>query len=80
MMLEDNEREKEIRLVLSKEQETTLQVSITPLKRLRQEPVGDEHPFMDDPFDAYKDWLEKLPKHKSTSIPSMFPDMYSYCL
>ena len=80
IMLEDNEREKEIRLVLSKEQETTLQVSITPLKQPRQEPEEDEHPFMDDPFDAYKDWLEKLPKDKSTSIPSMFPDMYSYCL
>ena len=32
IMLQDNESEKEIRLVLSKEQETAQQVSITPLK------------------------------------------------
>jgi len=73
-------REKEIRLVLSKEQETTQQVSITPLKRPRQQSEEGEHPYMDDPFDAYKDWLKELPKDKSTSIPSMFLHMYPYYL
>jgi hypothetical protein len=80
IMLQDNEREKEIRLVLAQEEETTQQVSITPLKRPRQQPEEDEHPFMDEPIDAYKDWLKKLPKDKSISIPSMFLHMYSYCL
>lgn len=79
-MLQEHEEERKIRLVLSKEQETTQQVSITPLKRPRQQPEDDEHPFMDDPFDAYKDWLVGLQKDKSTSITSMFLHMDSYCL
>jgi hypothetical protein len=79
-MLQDNESEKEIRLVLSKDQETTQQVSITPMKRPRQEAEEDQHPFMDDPFDAYKVWLKKLQKDKSKSISSMLMHMYSYCL
>ena len=78
IMLQDNESEKEIRLVLSKEQETAQQVSITPLKRPRQQLEEDEHPFMDDPFDAYKDWLKKLRPEQSKSIPSMFLHMFSY--
>ncbi|KAF0892810.1 hypothetical protein E2562_017766, partial [Oryza meyeriana var. granulata] len=68
IMLQDNESEKEIRLVLSKEQETAQQVSITPLKRPRQQLEEDEHPFMDDPFDAYKDWLKKLPQDQSKNL------------
>ena len=78
IMLQDNESEKEIRLVLSKEQETAQQVSITPLKRPRQQLEEDEHLFMDDPFDAYKDWLKKLRPEQSKSIPSMFLHMFSY--
>jgi hypothetical protein len=80
IMLQDNEREKEIRLVMSQEEETTQQVSITPLKRPRQQLEEDEHPFMDDPIDAYKDWLKKLPQDKSKSIPFLFLHMYTYCL
>jgi len=36
IMIKDNKMEKEIRLVLSQQQETTQPVSITPLKRPRQ--------------------------------------------
>ncbi|XP_066358129.1 uncharacterized protein [Miscanthus floridulus] len=68
IMLQDNESEKEIRLVLSKEQETAQQVSITPLKRPRQQLEEDEHLFMDDPFDAYKDCLKKLRPEQSKNL------------
>jgi len=70
-MIQDNDSEKEIRLVLSQEEETSQQVSITPLKRPRQQPDEDEHPFMDEPLDAYKVWLKELPKEKSKSMSSI---------
>jgi hypothetical protein len=86
-MLQDNDSEKEIRLVLSQENETAQQVRITPVKRPRQRLEEEEHPleeeenpFMDDLFDAYKDWLKKLPQDQSKSMPSIFLHMYSYCL
>ena len=41
-MLQDNESEKEIRLVLTREEETIQQVSITPMKRPRQQHEDDE--------------------------------------
>jgi hypothetical protein len=67
-MIEDNESEKQIRLVLSQQEETSKQVSITPLKRPWHQLDEDDHPFMDDALDAYKKWLKKLPKEKSKSI------------
>ena len=78
-MVQGYEEERKIRLVISKEQETTQQVSITPLKRPRQQPEEDEHPFMDDPFDAYKGRLKELQKDKSTRLwMTMF--LHMYCL
>ena len=77
-MLLDNESEKKIRLVLSQEKEVAQQVSITPLKRTRQQCEEDGHSFVDDLFDAYKDWLKNLPDDQSISITSMFLHMYSY--
>ncbi|XP_021321539.1 uncharacterized protein LOC110437396 isoform X2 [Sorghum bicolor] len=71
-MIQDNDSEKEIRLVLSQEEETSQQVSITPLKRPRQQPDEDEHPFMDEPLDAYKVWLKELPKEKSKNLKDDF--------
>lgn len=59
IMIQDNEMEKEIRLVLSQQQETRQPVSITPLERPRQQPEEEENPFMDDALDAYKVWLKK---------------------
>jgi len=79
LMLQDNESEKEIRLVLTKEQVTAQQVSITPLKRPRQQLEKDDHPFMDDPFDAYKEWLEKLPPEQSEGISFTILHMFLYC-
>jgi hypothetical protein len=55
-------------------------VSITPIKRPRQQHEEDEHPFTDEEFDAYKVWLEELPLEQSKGISSMFLRMYSYCL
>lgn len=79
IMIQDNEMEKEIRLVLSQQQETRHPVSITPLKRPRQQPEEDENPFMDDALDAYKIWLKKLPVEKSKGTPYMFLSMHSNC-
>ena len=70
-MVHEYAEERTIRLVLSKEQETAHQVSITPLKRPRQQPEDEEHPFMDDPFDAFKDWLANLQADKATCMTSM---------
>jgi len=70
-MVHEYAEERTIRLVLSKEQETAHQVSITPLKRPRQQPEDEEHPFMDDPFDAFKDWLANLQADKATRMTSM---------
>jgi hypothetical protein len=50
------------------------------MKRPRQQHEEDEHPFMDEEFDAYKVWLEELPPEQSKGKPSMFLRMYSYCL
>ncbi|KAG2620015.1 hypothetical protein PVAP13_3NG161700, partial [Panicum virgatum] len=73
-MVHEYAEERTIRLVLSKEQETAHQVSITPLKRPRQQPEDEEHPFMDDPFDAFKDWLANLQADKATCMTSMLDD------
>jgi hypothetical protein len=80
MMIQDTEMEKEIRLVLSQQPERRQQVSIAPMKRPRQQHEEDEHPFMDEEFDAYKVWLQELPPEQSKGKPSMFLRMYSYCL
>ena len=58
-MLSENEREKQIRFVLTKDQPRGLQVSITPIKRPRQRPNGDE-PTSGVDIDAYKKWLAIL--------------------
>jgi hypothetical protein len=79
-MVHEYAEQRKIRLVLSKELEAAQQVSITPLKRPRQQPEDDEHPFMDDPFDAYKDWLANLQADKATRMTSMFLHMSSYYL
>jgi hypothetical protein len=79
-MVHEYAEERKITLVLSKELEAAQQGSITPLKQPRQQPEDDEHPFMDDPFHAYKDWLANLQADKVTRMTSMFLHMSSYCL
>jgi hypothetical protein len=83
MMVQDNESEKEIRFVLTQVPETTTrQVSITPLKQPRdkEREEQDEPSFLDDPFDANKEWLKELPKEVAKGIPTMLPSvMYLYC-
>lgn len=83
IMIQENDMEKEIRLVLTHQQETTQPVSITPMKRPRQQTEedddDDDHPFMDDELNAYKDWLQNLPVEKSKGISSIFLCLYCYC-
>ena len=54
-----NEAEKEIRLVLSKEEEHEKHVAITPIKRPREKEDSDDSSKLED-IDAYKLWLKKL--------------------
>ena len=54
-----NEAVREIRLVLSKEQEHEVDVAITPIKRPREKGNNDDTSTLED-IDAYKLWLKKL--------------------
>lgn len=58
-VLRMNEAEREIRLVLSKEQEHEVDVAITPIKRPREKGNNDDSSTLED-IDAYKLWLTKL--------------------
>jgi hypothetical protein len=58
-VLRMNEAEREIRLVLSKEQENEIDVTITPIKRPREKGNNDDTSTLED-IDAYKLWLKKL--------------------
>ena len=53
------EAEREIRLVLSKEQEHEVDVAITPIKQPREKGNNDDTSTLED-IDAYKLWLKKL--------------------
>lgn len=57
-MVTTTEDEREIRLVLTKEQISDPNVAITPIKI----PPGTTfyEDFLDEPIDEYKDWLEEL--------------------
>lgn len=65
-MIENNVREKKIRILLTKDPETNLQVTITPMKRPRetttQEPL--DRPMTQEKIDAYKKWLENLQQYQ----------------
>jgi hypothetical protein len=83
IMIQENDMEKEIKLVLTHQQETIQPVSITPMKRRRQQTEDDDddddHPFMDDELNAYKDWLQNLPVEKLKGLSSIFLCLYCYC-
>jgi hypothetical protein len=57
-MTESNEDEREIRLVLSKDQVTDRNVAITPIKSARTTSIDED--LEDLSIDAYKDWLSYL--------------------
>jgi hypothetical protein len=54
-MIQNNIKEKKVRMLLSRDQPTQLHVSITPMKR-----PSVLEPCIDDPIDAYKVWLADL--------------------
>jgi hypothetical protein len=54
-MIQNNIKEKNVRMLLSRDQPTQLHVSITPMKRPRV-----VEPCTNDPIDAYKVWLADL--------------------
>jgi hypothetical protein len=54
-MIQNNIKEKKVRMLLSRDQATQLHVSITPMKWPRV-----LEPCIDDPIDAYKVWLADL--------------------
>lgn len=57
-MLKDNAAEKEIRLVMSKEPETEVNVAITPIKRHRRKRKNHQS-STDQDVDVYKAWLQE---------------------
>jgi DNA gyrase/topoisomerase IV subunit A len=60
-MIACNEVEKEVRLLLSKDQIIDENVSITPLKVPRRRPIREMNLDEDEePIDAYKDWLANM--------------------
>jgi len=58
-MIQNNQRERKVRIVLSRDQARELQVSITPMKRPR-EPEGTDQQRRQEPIDEYKVWLTNL--------------------
>jgi hypothetical protein len=58
-MIENNKREKEIRLLMTTEQPRELQVAITPLKRPRDR-ANTNVPCRDDTINLYKAWLKDM--------------------
>ncbi|KAJ1262311.1 hypothetical protein BS78_09G096700 [Paspalum vaginatum] len=60
-MVENGEGERKARLVLTKEQAKEMQVSISPMKRMREKPISDEDGIYDT-RDEYKIWLRDLKK------------------
>ena len=58
-MIQNNQRERKVRIVLSRDQARELQVSITPMKRPR-EPEGTDQQRRQEPIDEYKVWLANL--------------------
>lgn len=58
-MIVNNEGDKKIRLVLSREEERERHVNITPMKLPNSAPTFDEE-CTEEPIDEYKDWLANL--------------------
>ncbi|WVZ84270.1 hypothetical protein U9M48_031320 [Paspalum notatum var. saurae] len=58
-MLRDNESERKVRVIMAKESLKDLSVSITPIKRTREQQQEDL-PCAQEEIDAYKVWLSKL--------------------
>jgi hypothetical protein len=57
-MVESNAEEREVRLVLSRDQLTERNVDITPIKLPRNTSISED--FADESIDEYKDWLSDL--------------------
>ncbi|KAJ1279095.1 hypothetical protein BS78_04G129300 [Paspalum vaginatum] len=60
-MVANGEGERKARLVLTKEQPKEMQVSISPMKRMREKPISDED-GIHDTLDEHKIWLRDLKK------------------
>ena len=58
-MIKDNEGERKVRLLLTRDEPRNMQVSITPLKQPR-EMKSNKRPCTEDSIDAYKAWLSDL--------------------
>lgn len=67
-MLSSNAEEREVRLVLSRNQITERNVDITPIKRARIASISEDS--TDESFDDYKVWLNDI--HKQGQGMGMF--------
>jgi hypothetical protein len=55
-----NEQERQVRLLLSKDQIQERNVEITPIKLPRMRPIREDTIDDDESIDAYKDWLNDM--------------------
>jgi hypothetical protein len=61
-MVACNEQERQVRLLLSKDQKIERNVNITPIKLPRMRPIREENIDDDESVDAYKHWLKDMHK------------------
>lgn len=67
-MIENNVADRKIRLLLTRDAVTEQQVSITPIKRPREQSRNLAEPCTDEPIYAYKLWLAKLQRDQQTGM------------
>jgi len=58
-MVENNETERRIRITMTKDPLTELQVSISPIKQARERAMNEE-PHVEEDIDEYKVWLAEM--------------------
>lgn len=71
-MIVDNELERKVRIIMAKEPQKELSVSITPIKRPREQQQEDL-PCVQGDLDAYKVWLRKLKKENPNTGVFLHP-------
>ncbi|KAJ1256550.1 hypothetical protein BS78_K006800 [Paspalum vaginatum] len=73
-MVANGKGERKARLVLTKKQPKEMQVSISPMKHMREKPISDEEEIHDT-LDEYKIWLRDLKKeYPETDLKDDFGD------
>lgn len=79
-MLQSNSKDRKIRILLTRDQQTNLQVTITPLKRRRE--TTTEGRRIGEQIDAYKIWLQNLQQDEPDTgrYNSSSHNLYKLCV